>query len=190
MYVIDEEAPGEAGARELLLDIALGPARFAKTSQRLREGRSPALALAAHEEGHLVGSVRLWDVDAEGGRGLVLLGPLAVLPKHQSQGIGAALMRRALNRAAGAGYSAMLLVGDAPYYGRFGFRAALAHRLEMPGPVERHRFLGCELQPGALSEVRGLLRAAGPWQPLAAETAAAAAAVVPFVAGARLRRAA
>ncbi len=187
MFVIDDEAPGEAGAREALLDAALGPGRFAKTSERLREGRLPELALAARDEGVLVGTVRLWSVAAAGGygsaaRGLLLLGPLAVTPERQGQGIGAALLRRALNRATAAGHGAVLLVGDAPYYGRFGFSAAPTHRLEMPGPVERHRFLGQELRPGVLSAARGLLCAAGPWQPQVAAP--------PFFPGARPRRAA
>jgi predicted N-acetyltransferase YhbS len=182
MYVVDDEAPGEAGAREALLDAALGPGRFAKTCERLREGRLPELALVSRADGNLVGSVRLWGIDAEGARGLLLLGPLAVTPERQGQGIGGELLRRALNRATAAGYGAVLLVGDAPYYGRFGFKAALAHRLELPGPVERHRFLGQELRPGALSTARGLLRGAGPWQPQEA--------ALPLFAAARLRRAA
>jgi predicted N-acetyltransferase YhbS len=164
MFVIDEEAPGEAGAREALLDRAMGPGRFAKTSQRLRDGRLPELALVAREDGWLVGSLRLWAVTAAGAKDLVLLGPLAVEPGRQGEGIGAGMMRRALNRATAAGQGAVLLVGDAPYYARFGFTAAVVQNLEMPGPVERHRFLGLELRPGALKEARGLLHAAGIWQ--------------------------
>jgi len=168
MLTIDEEVPGEAGAREVLLDRAMGPERFAKTSQRLRDGRLPELALAAREGGRLVGTVRLWAISAAGAGSLLLLGPLAVAPECQGEGIGARLMRSALNRAAATGHGGVILVGDAPYYRRFGFSAALTQNLEMPGPVERHRFLGHELRPGALAEARGLVRAAGAWHPAAA----------------------
>jgi len=168
MLTIDEEVPGEAGAREVLLDRAMGPERFAKTSQRLRDGRLPELALAAREGGRLVGTVRLWAISAAGAGSLLLLGPLAVAPECQGEGIGARLMRSALNRAAATGHGGVILVGDAPYYRRFGFSAALTQNLEMPGPVERHRFLGHELRPGALADARGLVRAAGAWHPAAA----------------------
>ena len=161
MLTIDEEAPGEAGAREALLDRALGSGRFAKTSERLREGRLPVLALSARHGGLLIGTVRLWAVAAGADWRALLLGPLAVAPEHQGRGLGATLMRRALNRAAVAGHGAVLLVGDAPYYGRFGFSAEPTRHLEMPGPVERHRFLGLELRAGALSGASGLLRPAG-----------------------------
>jgi predicted N-acetyltransferase YhbS len=172
MLTIDEEVPGEAGAREALLDRAMGAERFAKTSQRLRDGRLPELALAARLDGRLVGTVRLWAISAgpgsgEGGRSLLLLGPLAVDPLYQGMGIGARLMRSALNRSAATGHGGVILVGDAPYYARFGFTAAATEGLEMPGPVERHRFLGHELRPGALAEARGLVRAAGAWHPAA-----------------------
>lgn len=175
MFRIDEEAPGEAGAREALLDRAFGPARFAKTSERLREGRLPELALAAHDGGKLVGTLRLWAVAAgahrgAGGHTALLLGPLAVDPTRQGEGIGARLMRSALNRAAVTGHGAVLLVGDAPYYERFGFSAALTGGLELPGPVERHRFLGHELRAGALQGAHGLVRPAGELQPWAVET--------------------
>jgi predicted N-acetyltransferase YhbS len=166
MFVIDDEALEEAGAREALLDRAMGPGRFAKTSERLREGRLPVLALVARADEELVGSVRLWAVETAGSRGVLLLGPLAVTPERQGEGIGAALMRRALNRAAAAGQGAVLLVGDAPYYERFGFSAGLTRRLALPGPVERPRFLGHELRSGALAGACGLVRAAGAWQPV------------------------
>jgi predicted N-acetyltransferase YhbS len=168
MLTIDTEAPGEIGARETLLDRVFGSARFAKPSERLREGRLPVLALSAREDATLIGTVRLWAAEAESGSRLLLLGPLAIAPVYQDRGVGARLMRSALNQAAAAGHGAVVLVGDLPYYARFGFSAALAQGLEMPAPVERHRFLGLELRPGALAGARGLLRPSGALAPLPA----------------------
>jgi predicted N-acetyltransferase YhbS len=160
--LIDDERSFDRHARETLLDEAFGPARFAKTSQRLRDGRLPAdgLAVVARDEDELVGSVRCWNVSV-GGREALLLGPLAVAKSHRSLGIGSALMREALWRAATRGHEAVLLVGDAPYYARFGFEERLARDLELPGPVERARFLGFEITPGALSGARGMVTATG-----------------------------
>ena len=160
--MFDDESPADVAAREALLDEAFGPDRFAKTSQRLREGRLPAygLALVARDLGRLVASLRCWRVDA-GGAPALLLGPLAVARSHRSQGIGGALMREALRRAAAAGHKAVLLVGDAPYYARFGFDAGATARLDLPGPVDRRRFLALELEPGALAGAIGLVRANG-----------------------------
>jgi predicted N-acetyltransferase YhbS len=159
---IREEVSFDVAAREALLDDAFGFARTEKTSARLRDGRQPArgLALVAIDEGELVGTLRCWNVEA-GGRPALLLGPLAVACSDRSRGIGARLMREALWRAAMAGHKAVLLVGDAPYYARFGFDAALTAGLELPGPVERERFLGFEIEPGALQGAEGLVVATG-----------------------------
>jgi predicted N-acetyltransferase YhbS len=91
----------------------------------------------------------------------LLLGPLAVCPSQKGAGIGSALMRRAIEEARRLGHGAILLVGDAPYYGRFGFSAEKTGRLAMPGPYERDRFLALELAEGALDGACGTLRAAG-----------------------------
>lgn len=162
MIWIGAEAPAEAGAREMLLDRTMGPDRFLKTSERLREGRLPAsgLALVARDGDEIVGTVRLWNVTA-GGRDALLLGPLAVDPDRQAEGIGSKLMRSALNRAAMYGHGAVILVGDALYYQRFGFSNALTGRLVLPGPVDRNRFLAIELKEGALQRAAGMLRPSG-----------------------------
>jgi predicted N-acetyltransferase YhbS len=78
-----------------------------------------------------------------------------VAPDRQGNGIGALLMRHGLAEAERMGHAAVLLVGDAPYYGRFGFTRALTQRLVLPGPVEPERFLGLELVPGALDGACG-----------------------------------
>ncbi len=163
MFDIRNETPKDISAREALLHRCFGDERFAKTCERLREGRVPAeeLALAVARAGELVATVRLWNVTAGPGRPALMLGPIAVDPALQGVGIGAKLMRHALARAAGLGHSAVLLVGDAPYYERFGFTAEAVEGLWLPGPVERERFLGLELVPGALAGARGLVQATG-----------------------------
>ncbi|HEV2541502.1 MAG TPA: N-acetyltransferase [Methylobacterium sp.] len=180
MIQIRDEIASDVAAREHLLDACFGPSRVLKTSQRLREGRLPArgLALSAVRDEKLVGTVRLWDVETGCGRPALLLGPLAVDPALQGAGLGGSLMREILGRAAAYGHGAVLLVGDAPYYARFGFAQAKADALYMPGPFERERFLGLELKAGALAGAEGVLRATGAFEALpevAAEAAAAAA---------------
>lgn len=159
---LDTEKAFDIAPREALLDHAFGPGRFGKTCQRLRDDRLPAegLSFAARCGDRLVGTVRLWHVDA-GGVPALMLGPLAVDPAFRAQGLGRALMEVGLAQAASLGHKAVLLVGDAPYYARFGFEARLAASLTLPGPVERARFLALELVPGTLLAAKGMVRATG-----------------------------
>jgi predicted N-acetyltransferase YhbS len=163
MVTIRNETHRDVDAREQLLDRVWGPSRFGKTAQRLREGRSPAagLSLIAEQDGKVVGTVRLWHVCAGPGRPVLLLGPLAVDEAWRCRGIGSTLMRRALGAAGRRGHNAVILVGDAPYYQRFGFSAAKTGALWLPGAFERRRLLGCELKAGSLDGVRGLISATG-----------------------------
>ena len=143
MVTIRQERVADVPAREALLDLAFGPCRFEKTSQRLRDGHRPAegLSFVATDFGRVVGTVRLWRV-AAGEHPALLLGPLAVHPDF---------------RACGAGGALVLLVGDAPYYARFGFSADRTGDLRMPGPYAADRLLAHELQPGALDGAHGLI---------------------------------
>jgi predicted N-acetyltransferase YhbS len=161
---IGRERRSDVAAREDLLDAAFGPGRFEKTSERLREGRRPArgLALVARRAGKLVGTLRLWPVVTANGHICLLLGPLAVAADVRSLGIGAALMWQAMYKAKTLGHRAVLLVGDAAYYNRFGFAAEKTGALRMPGPYERERLLACELVPDALTGARGVISAANP----------------------------
>jgi predicted N-acetyltransferase YhbS len=163
MVTIREEKIADVAAREALLDEAYGACRFTKTSERLREGREPAkgLALVAVERGRIVGTIRLWHVTAGPGCAALLLGPLAVHPDYRNRGIGTTLMRRAIARARLAGHGAILLVGDASYYGRFGFTVEQTGNLWMPGSFERDRLLGLELEAAALFGARGMIGATG-----------------------------
>lgn len=156
------EEPRDVAAREALLDAAFGAQRHLKTCERLREGRLPAIALVAEDAtGRIVGTVRLWHVSAGPGRPALVLGPLAVDASLRCTGLGGRLMRAALGLARADGHKAVLLVGDAPYYERFGFSAALTDGLWLPGPVERERFLGLELTPGALFGAKGMVSPTG-----------------------------
>lgn len=174
MIEIRAERPHDVPARERLLDACFPGNRLAKTSERLREGRLPArgLSFSAVRGACLVGTLRLWHVEADEGRPALLLGPLAVDPAVQGRGLGSVMMHAALGRAEALGHGAVLLVGDAPYYARFGFTQAVAAGLTLPGPFERTRFLGLELCAGALAAAAGLVRATGIHAPAVAAPAA------------------
>ena len=168
-FVIDAENPGDVVARENLLDRAMGPERRRKSSEKLRSGRLPAegLAFVARDvDGHVIGTVRLWNVEAGVSREgqavpALLLGPLAVDPAQEGKGIGGMLMRAAIEEAKNRGHGAILLVGDAAYYERFGFFASRTQHLVMPGPFERDRFLALELRDNWLEGTAGLIVASG-----------------------------
>ena len=169
-FVIRAERASDVVAREALLDACFGANRHARTCQRLRDGRAPAegLAFAAVRNRRLVGTLRLWHVSA-GGLPALVLGPLAVDPKYRELGVGAALMNHALLAAGVRGHGAVILLGDAPYYARFGFSALKTSELSLPGPFERDRLLGLELREGALDGARGMIGSTGA---LALKTAA------------------
>ncbi len=163
MISLRQERPADIEAREALLDDAFGDTRTRKTSQRLRDERLPAegLSLIAADGHRVVGTARLWDVACGSGQPALLLGPVAVESSCRNRGIGAGLVRRAIAAARRLGHGAIILVGDAPYYSRFGFSAEKAAGLTLPGPFERHRLLAIELVPGALDGAGGLVHATG-----------------------------
>jgi predicted N-acetyltransferase YhbS len=163
-FVIRAERGSDVVAREALLDACFGVNRQMRTCQRLRDGRAPAEGLAlsvVRQNGHrLVGTVRLWHVSA-GGVPALVLGPLAVDSSCRKLGAGAALMNHALAAARALGHAAVILLGDAPYYARFGFSALKTGELSLPGPFERDRLLGLELREGALDGAFGMIVADG-----------------------------
>jgi predicted N-acetyltransferase YhbS len=153
---IRPEAPADKAAIERLHERAFGPGRFARTAYRLREmaGEDAVFGFTAHVGTLLVGSVRVTPAQAGAVRAC-MLGPLTVDPAFEGKGIGAALMAEAISSATARGLELMLLVGDLPYYSRFGFRPLPAGRIMLPGPVDPARFLGRELAEGALERASG-----------------------------------
>lgn len=150
------ENPDDAGQIERLHDRAFGPGRYARTAYRLREGRThrPDLSFTTLVGTLLVGSVRLSAVRS-GSIDAVMLGPLAVEPAFEGRGIAGALIRDALEACRAAGEQLVMLVGDPPYYTRFGFKVAPTGSVTLPGPVDPARILYIELVEGALERARG-----------------------------------
>lgn len=132
---IEIEVPGDAAAVEALVLAAFGPGRFAKTAERLRERARIAAGFVARENGQIIGSVRLWAITIDGQPAL-FLGPIAVSAASRRAGLGADLVQACVDHAGDAG---ILLVGDLPWFGRFGFRPAPDARLN--GPVDQRRVL-------------------------------------------------
>lgn len=154
MLDVRPEGPEDHWAVEALYDLCFAPGREALSSYRLRDGVPPVadLCLVAREDGIVAGAIRYWPVQVRAEPAL-LLGPVAVHPTHQGEGLGAWLIRDSVERARGGGWPRVLLVGDAPYYGRFGF--ARLEGVQMPPPTNPERVLGLALQPGAWEGVRG-----------------------------------
>lgn len=155
MIELKPEANGDWWEVEALLDLCFAPGREALSSYRLRDGIPPVpgLSLVARDEsGILIGAIRFWPVRV-GGAEALLLGPVAVHPTHQGEGLGAVLIRDSLAAATAGGWRRVMLVGDAPYYSRFGFDK-LAD-VEMPPPTNPDRVLGQDLVPGAWAGVTG-----------------------------------
>jgi predicted N-acetyltransferase YhbS len=157
-FIIRAELPGDAETVERLHERAFGPGRFARTAFRLREGAPLRLDLSftALVGTLVVASVRQSPVIAGGVPGLVL-GPIAVEPAFERRGIAAALVRRALDCARDKGFKLVFLVGDEPYYGRFGFKSVPPKTVTLPGPADPARFLYVELEPGAFAGASGKL---------------------------------
>ncbi len=155
MFRLEQEKAGDYWEVEALYDLCFAPGREALSSYRLRDGVPPVAGLshvARDGSGILAGAIRVWPVEA-GGQPALLLGPIAVHPTRQGEGLGGLMIRESLQAARERGWSRAMLVGDAPYYARFGFS-----RLEgvaMPPPTNPERVLGTELTPGAWAGVTG-----------------------------------
>ncbi len=162
MFRILRETPHDSAEVELLFDLAFAPGRTALSSYRLRDGVDPVrgLSLVARDEFDAVGgAIRYWPVRVgEAGTPALLLGPVAVHPTRQGEGLGALLISESLWRAVERGWTRVILVGDEPYYGRFGFSRAAALGLDYPPPTNPDRLLARALVPDAFDGVAGMVR--------------------------------
>jgi len=152
---LSSEKPDDWWEVEALFDLCFAPGREALSSYRLRDDIAPVpdLSLVARDElGILAGAIRFWPVRV-GDKAVLLLGPVAVHPTHQGEGLGAVLIRDGLDAARIGGWARVMLVGDAPYYGRFGFNHLSG--VNMPPPTNPDRVLGQALRVGAWDNVIG-----------------------------------
>lgn len=157
MYHLSTEAPDDWWDVEYLLDNSFGPGRTGLSSYQLRRDVEPVadLCVVAHDDtGVLAGAIRFWPIRIADQTGL-LLGPIAVHPTRQGEGLGAQLMADALDRAVALGWRWVVLVGDEPYYSRFGFTRAAAQRITFPPPTNPDRILARPLVDGGLAGVAG-----------------------------------
>jgi len=151
---IQTETVFDAAAVGRVIEAAFGPGRLAKTAERLRDGRDPAVGFVARQDGRIIGSVRLWTITI-GGAPALFLGPIAVERTERNAGIGADLVATCVDWAREARASGVLLVGDPPYFERFGFQRIAG--AAMPGPVDPARLLWLALD--AVAAPAGPVRA-------------------------------
>lgn len=159
MHELSVEQPQDWWEVEALFDLCFAPAREALSSYRLRDDVPPVaeLCLVGREDGIISGAIRYWPVRIAG-QSALLLGPVAVHPTHQGEGLGALLLDRSLEIANSLGWARVMLVGDYAYYRRFGFER-LEH-VTMPPPTDPARVLGRELEQGAWKNIQGFVEKA------------------------------
>ncbi|QPM88959.1 GNAT family N-acetyltransferase [Pseudooceanicola algae] len=155
MFTLTPERMDDWWEVEGLYDLCFAPGRTALSSYRLRDDVPPVegLSMVARDiQGIVAGAIRYWPVRIGTAQAL-LLGPVAVHPVHQGEGLGGMLIHASLTAAGERGWQRVLLVGDAPYYARFGF--SRLEGIAMPPPTNPDRVLGLELIDGAWQGVTG-----------------------------------
>ena len=140
--VIRKALPADIAEISKLHARIFGPGRFARSAYRVREGKGhlSRFCLVVELGGQLVASLRMTEITIGGATGAALLGPVAVEPAHRANGVGTTLVTQALEAARSSGTALVVLVGDEPYYGRFGFKAVPFGQIVFPGRSTRRVF--------------------------------------------------
>lgn len=155
--------PSDLPRIKALHDRAFGPGRYVRAAHRVREGMPEIseVCLVAERDGQLIAAIRYTPIIIGGTPDALMLGPLAVEPAFAGQGVGRHLVAVSVERARAFRYRLIILVGDEPYYGKFGFKPVPAGQISMPGPVNTARLLANELEPGCFPSFHGLVAGSG-----------------------------
>jgi putative acetyltransferase len=160
IFHVRPEQAEDALAVQQVVAAAFGRPLEAELVEALRASGRVTLALVAVLGGEVVGHVAfspVWVEAPEGAWEAVALGPLAVAPEHQRQGIGSALVRRGLEACRALGHGVVFLLGHPTYYPRFGFQPTARFGITCEFPAPDEAFMLIELVPGALHDRRGVM---------------------------------
>ena len=154
---IRAEAPGDWHAVHAVNAAAFDTPVEADLVDALRVRARPLVSLVAEGSGVIVGHVMFSPVSLSGDAALKVMGlaPMAVLPEHQRQGIGSALVRAGLDQCRQLGFGAVVVLGHPGYYPRFGFVPSARFGIRCEYDVADDVFMVAELQPGFLAGVSG-----------------------------------
>jgi putative acetyltransferase len=157
---VRSERPGDIAAIRGVNLAAFGRAVEANLVDALRAQAAPIVSLVADDSGSMTGHILFSPVTLSGSPDLKIMGlaPMAVVPARQREGIGSALVGAGLEACKQLGFGAVVVLGHAGYYPRFGFvpasRFGVASEYDVPDDV----FMAVELEPGALRGVSGTIR--------------------------------
>jgi putative acetyltransferase len=164
--VIRAEKTTDAAAIRCVHEAAFGQAQEAELVDAIRDQCYSLVSLVAEQEGVIFGHVLLSHLDViAAGRSIraAALGPIAVLPAHQKQGTGSALIRTALTEARNQGIAIVLVLGHPAYYPRFGFCPERARAMSSPYTCHGDSWMVAELIPGALPQSPSTVAYPAPW---------------------------
>ena len=154
---IREESPGDVEAIRDVNRRAFGQDQEGNIVDALRSNGAALLSLVATLNGRVAGHIMysplsVGDVTGAG------LGPLAVLPEHQREGIGTKLLEAGNRKLKEAGCPFIIVLGHAHYYPRFGFRPAGTHGIRCEWEVPDEVFMVLVLDPEKMRGVSGLAK--------------------------------